>query len=69
MASAAALALDRRAAEQASKLAEHGLGLRATSHVDGNRAVLDWNVTGIDAALAVWVAESQQHGSARSSGP
>ncbi len=60
-ASAAALALDRRAAERAERLARHGLALRATSHVDGKRAVLDWNITGVDAALALWVADSQRN--------
>ncbi|HXT21880.1 MAG TPA: hypothetical protein VN923_14100 [Thermoanaerobaculia bacterium] len=58
-AQAAALALDRRAAERAEKLAEKGLALRATSRVDGSRAVLDWDVRGVDAAIAVWMA--QQH--------
>jgi hypothetical protein len=58
-----ALALDRRAAERASELAGDGLALRASSRVDGARAVLDWELSGIDAALAVWMAQ-QEHGGA-----
>lgn len=58
-AAAAALALDQRAAERASHLAEQGLALRATSRVDGERAVLDWDLSGVDAAIAVWMAKSQ----------
>jgi hypothetical protein len=60
-ASAAALALDRRAAERAEQLAPNGLALRATSRVDGNRAVLDWDLNGVDAAMAAWIARSQAH--------
>lgn len=58
-AAAAALALDQRAAERAEKLAEEGLALRAKSRVDGTRAVLDWDLSGIDAAIAVWMAKSE----------
>ena len=57
-ASAAALALDRRAAERASELAKEGLALRASSHVDGTRAVLDWDLTGMDAAMTIWMAKN-----------
>jgi hypothetical protein len=58
-ASGAALALDRRAAERAEELAEKGLGLRATSRVDGTRAVLDWDISGVNNALAAWIAKTQ----------
>ena len=60
-AQSAALALDRRAAERAEKLAEKGLGLRATSRVEGSRAVLDWDVRGVDAAITAWLASSHEH--------
>ena len=56
-ASEAALALDRRAAERAERLAEKGLALRATSRVDGARAVLDWDVSGVNNALTAWMAK------------
>jgi len=56
-ASEAALALDRRAAERAERLAEKGLALRATSRVDGSRAVLDWDVSGVNNALVAWMAK------------
>jgi hypothetical protein len=62
-ASAAALALDRRIAERAEELAEKGLALRATSRIDGSRAVLDWDVRGVDAAMAVWMARQQDYDS------
>lgn len=60
-ASEAALALDRRAAERAEHLAEKGLALRAKSRVDGSRAVLDWDVSGINNALAVWMEKTQNY--------
>jgi hypothetical protein len=59
-AAAAAVALDQRASERARELAEKGLALRAATRVDGSRAVIDWDLTGVDAAIAVWVAQSQQ---------
>ncbi len=60
-AQAAALALDRRAVERAEKLAEKGLALRATSRVEGSRAVLDWDVRGVDAAITTWLASSHEY--------
>ena len=60
-ASEAALALDRRAAERAERLAEKGLALRATSRVDGSRAVLDWDVQGVNDAIAAWVAKTHEY--------
>ena len=56
-ASGAALALDRRVAERSEELEEKGLALRATSHLEGSRAVLDWDVRGVDAAMTVWMAK------------
>jgi hypothetical protein len=48
--------LDRRVAERAQRLAEKGMQLRAASRVDGTRAVVDWDLTGVDTAVATWVA-------------
>ncbi len=59
-AAAALVALDRRVAERAQRLAERGMELRAASRVEGSRAVVDWEVTGVDAAVATWVATSEQ---------
>jgi len=59
-AAAAAVALDQRASERARELGAKGLALRAKTRVDGARAVIDWDVSGVDAAIAVWVAESQR---------
>ncbi|HEV8630947.1 MAG TPA: hypothetical protein VGV61_11565, partial [Thermoanaerobaculia bacterium] len=56
----AAVALQQRAGERAQRLAERGLVLRATSRVDGARAVLDWELSGVEEALATWVASSQE---------
>jgi hypothetical protein len=60
VAEAAALALDRRALERSASLAGRGLALRATSRIDGSRAVLDWDLSGIDTALAGWIAEVEE---------
>jgi hypothetical protein len=58
-ASLAAVALDRRAAERSEKLARKGLALRASSRLEGSRAVLDWEVSGVDSWLVIWMAEQQ----------
>lgn len=55
-AAAALVALDRRVAERAQRLAEKGMQLRAASRAEGSRAVVDWEVTGVDTAVATWVA-------------
>jgi hypothetical protein len=60
-AAAALVALDRRVAERAQRLAERGMQLRAASRVEGSRAVVDWEVTGVDAAMSAWLATSE-HG-------
>jgi hypothetical protein len=56
-AAAALVVLDRRVAERAQRLAQRGMELRAASRVEGNRAVVDWELTGVDAAVAAWLAE------------
>jgi hypothetical protein len=59
-AAAAAAALRQRAAERAESLADKGLALRVTARTEGPRAVLDWEMSGLDAAVSAWVATSQQ---------
>ncbi|HEV8242219.1 MAG TPA: hypothetical protein VGS57_22825 [Thermoanaerobaculia bacterium] len=59
-ASEAALALDRHVAERSQELADKGLALRATSRVDGTRAVLDWDVSGVNNAITAWMTKTRE---------
>ena len=58
-AAAALVALERRVAERAQRLAENGMQLRTAGRVEAARAVVDWEVTGVDEAIADWVASQE----------